>query len=170
MKYRIETRLSNGLREYNRGEAESIIIAGMGGNLIAEILSKAQWIKNENINIVAQPMTHAEVLRRFFVDNGFEIINEKTATDGKRLYCMMSVRYSGKIVECSVSYIYTGQLFENNDGITYKYISKMLLDTLMLQEKIVLLLEEVILLEDRWHSYYLMLMELLQFVILRQKI
>ncbi len=123
---KVELILSDGLENINEGSCDDIVLAGMGGNLIADILSKAYWIKNENINIVAQPMTHAEVLRQFFIDNAFEITKEKTATDGRRIYCVMSATYTGEIKQHDISYIYTGQLFENNDRITYKYIEKML--------------------------------------------
>ncbi len=123
---KVELILSDGLENIKENSCDDIVLAGMGGNLIAEILSKAQWIKNENINIVAQPMTHAEVLRQFFLDNGFEIVKEKTATDGRRFYCTMSARFTGEIKKRDISYIYTGQLFENNDKITYKYLEKVL--------------------------------------------
>lgn len=123
---KIELVLSDGLENIKENSCDDIVLAGMGGNLIAEILSKAQWIKNENINIVAQPMTHAEVLRQFFILNGFEIVKEKTATDGKHFYCAMSARYTGEITQHHISYIYTGELLKNNDEITYNYLSKLL--------------------------------------------
>ncbi|MBQ7294958.1 MAG: tRNA (adenine(22)-N(1))-methyltransferase TrmK [Clostridia bacterium] len=123
---KVELILSDGLQNIEDNSCDDIVIAGMGGNLIAEILSKAQWIKNENINIVAQPMTHAEVLRQFFIDNGFEITKEKTATDGRHYYCIMSAHYVGTNKKHDISYIYTGQLFESSDEITYRYIEKML--------------------------------------------
>ena len=50
---KIELILSDGLENIKENSCDDIVLAGMGGNLIAEILSKAQWIKNENINIVA---------------------------------------------------------------------------------------------------------------------
>ncbi len=123
---KVELILSDGLENIKENSCDDIVLAGMGGNLIADILSKAQWIKNENINIVAQPMTHAEVLRQFFIDNGFEITKEKTATDGRHYYVAMSARYNGNVKRRGISYIYTGCLFENTDPITYNYINKML--------------------------------------------
>lgn len=124
---KIELVLSDGLENIKEGSCDDIVLAGMGGNLIAEILSKAPWIKSRKINIVAQPMTHSEVLRQFFIDNGFEITKEKTATDGKHYYCAMSAVYSGETNnERNISYIYTGKLFDNKDEITYKYIEKLL--------------------------------------------
>ena len=93
---KIELILSDGLEKITEDSCDDIVIAGMGGNLIAEILEKAPWVKSERIHIVAQPMTHAEVLRQWFIDNGFEIEKEKTATDGKRYYCIISAFYTGK--------------------------------------------------------------------------
>ena len=104
---------------------DDIVIAGMGGNLIAEILDKAPWVKNENIHIVAQPMTHAEVLRQWFIDNGFEIIKEKTATDGKRYYCIISAAYTGASETHGLSYIYTGEIKPETDT-DINYLRKIL--------------------------------------------
>ena len=122
---KIELILSDGLTNIPSDACDDIVIAGMGGNLIAEILEKAPWVKNENINIVAQPMTHAEVLRQWFVDNGFTITKEKTATDGKRYYCIISANYTATITEHKHSYIYTGEIKAETDT-DIKYLKKIL--------------------------------------------
>lgn len=123
---KIELVLSDGLDNIKENSCDDIVLAGMGGNLIADILKRAPWIKSKNINIVAQPMTHAEVLREFFVSEGFSIIEEKTATDGRRLYCVIKAHYTGEKAEHDISYIYTGKLFENSDSITKAYIEKLI--------------------------------------------
>ncbi len=117
--------LSDGLKSIPENSADDIVIAGMGGILISEIIKNAPWVYNEKINIIAQPMTHAEVLREFFCKNGFRINREVTATDGKRLYVAMSAVYSGEKIERQRSYYYLGELLKNNDEITKKYIDKM---------------------------------------------
>ena len=122
---KIELILSDGLQNIPENSCDDIVIAGMGGNLIAEILEKAPWVKSENINIVAQPMTHAEVLRQWFIDNGFTINKEKTATDGKRYYCIISAGYTGKTVSHSESYIYTGGIKPVSET-DIKYLEKIL--------------------------------------------
>ena len=122
---KIELILSDGLQNIPRNACDDIVIAGMGGNLIAEILEKAPWVKDENIAIVAQPMTHAEVLRQWFIDNSFTINEEKTATDGKRYYCIISAKYTGVMENHNNSYIYTGKI--RPDGETdIKYLEKIL--------------------------------------------
>ena len=122
---KIELILSDGLMNIPENACDDIVIAGMGGNLIAEILEKAPWVKNERINIVAQPMTHAEVLRQWFIDNGFSINQERTATDGKRYYCIISAAYTGTKESHCASYIYMGEIKPENDT-DIEYLRKIL--------------------------------------------
>lgn len=122
---KIELILSDGLTNIPSDACDDIVIAGMGGNLIAEILENAPWVKDEKINIVAQPMTHAEVLRQWFVDNGFTITKEKTATDGKRYYCIISANYTSTKTEHKHSYIYIGEIKAETDT-DIKYLRKIL--------------------------------------------
>lgn len=116
--------LSDGLDEIKKGDCEDITIAGMGGILIKDILERTPWVYDSSIHIVAQPMTHAEVLRRFFVENGFEIERELAATDGKRYYCIISARYNGKKLTADPWYTYIGELLNNSDDTSQMYISK----------------------------------------------
>ncbi len=123
---KVELILSDGLKNISENSCDDIVLAGMGGNLIADILSACPWICDEGLRIIAQPMSHGEVLREFYVKNGFEILEEKTAADGKRLYCVIAASYTGVRTEYDPSYIYLGKLTENKDEITRKYIMKIL--------------------------------------------
>lgn len=116
--------LSDGLDELKKGDCEDIVIAGMGGILIKEILERTDWVFDSNIHIVAQPMTHAEVLRKFYAENGFEILKETAATDGKRYYCIISAQYNGKKCKREHWYYYVGELIKNTDEVSLLYISK----------------------------------------------
>lgn len=123
---KVELILSDGLKNVPENSCDDIVLAGMGGNLIADILSACPWIYNKNLHIVAQPMSHGEVLREFYLKNGFEILEEKTVADGKRLYWIISAVYTGITVEREPSYIYLGELTKRKDEITKRYISKIL--------------------------------------------
>ena len=118
--------LSDGLDELKKGDCEDIVIAGMGGILIKEILERTPWVFDENIHIIAQPMTHAEVLRRFFLENGFNILEESSATDGKRYYCIISAQYDGIKRDAEEWYTYVGELIKNSDNVSQTYIEKTL--------------------------------------------
>lgn len=119
--------LSDGLDKIKRGDCNDIAIAGMGGILIKEILERTPWVYDEDVHIVAQPMTHGEVLRKFFIENGFVIDKELAATDGKRHYCIISATYNGEKRVAENWYTYVGELINNNDEISEMYISKIIL-------------------------------------------
>ena len=72
--------LSDGLDEIKKGDCDEITIAGMGGILIKEILERTEWVYDEKIHIIAQPMTHGEVLRRFLLENGFSFSKNNIGT------------------------------------------------------------------------------------------
>ena len=57
MSDRIETRLSDGLKEIKCDEADDIVIAGMGGELIAKILSECSFATDNSKHFILQPMT-----------------------------------------------------------------------------------------------------------------
>ena len=93
----VKTRLSDGLTGIDPDEADDIVIAGMGGELIAEILSGASWIKNPRYNLILQPMSRPERLRRWLLESGFEIISEKAVPDAGRLYVVIQARFCSPV-------------------------------------------------------------------------
>jgi len=71
-----------------------ILICGMGGELIATIISEAAWTKDEKIRLILQPMTHPEILRGYLLSEGFEIIDEALAKEEK-IYQIICAEYKG---------------------------------------------------------------------------
>lgn len=99
----IKTTLSNGLDSLDENDFDTIIIAGMGGELIADILSRHSYVKEKHL--ILQPMTHPECVRKFLFDNGFEIENDLVVPDGKHHYNVLDAYYTGKITDkCRVDY------------------------------------------------------------------
>jgi tRNA (adenine22-N1)-methyltransferase len=115
----IELRLSDGLDFVKSDEVDDIIICGMGGTLIADILSRADWLKNSHYNLVLQPQSHVDDLRRYLFENGFEIFKEIPVTDDGRDYIIINSafreKYDNKDNELR---IFFGSLLENNDKIS----------------------------------------------------
>lgn len=93
---RILTRLSNGLQEVLPDEVDDVVIAGMGGELIRDILCAAPWIKNAAMRLVLQPMTHHEDLIKWLYQNGFAIICQKAALDEGKYYTILSAAFDGE--------------------------------------------------------------------------
>lgn len=66
----VTTRLSDGLRALSPDEADDIVLAGMGGELIIRLIGEAPWLKAGDKRLILQPMTSAEELRRFLERRG----------------------------------------------------------------------------------------------------
>ncbi len=72
-----------------------IAICGMGGELIADILARAPFIKDRNIRLILQPMTKQEHLRRCLCAQGFDILQERYSQAEGKFYVSMLTSYSG---------------------------------------------------------------------------
>lgn len=91
----IEVRVGDGLAPLKPGEADDIVIAGMGGETIAAILDACSWAKDARYHWILQPMTRPEALRRWLLTNGFSLLSESVATEGRRLYLVLETAYTG---------------------------------------------------------------------------
>lgn len=88
---KIETRLGGGLSVLEDGEADTIIIAGMGGELICQII-KDDIEKAKNSVLIIQPMNAQYEVRKFLIENGFEIKCEDIECEAHRVYNIMIVQ------------------------------------------------------------------------------
>ena len=85
----MEVRLSDGLAEIGPDEADTIVCAGMGGDLIVEILSACPWLRDRNYTLILQPQSAGQELRRWLGEHGFAIACEQLVQDGKFLYTVL---------------------------------------------------------------------------------
>ncbi|MFA5561213.1 MAG: class I SAM-dependent methyltransferase [Eubacteriales bacterium] len=79
----------------NRGLTD-IAICGMGGELIADILDRAPFVRDPAVRLVLLPMSRAAVLRRYLAAQGFDIQSESLAQAGRKLYACLCVHYTGQ--------------------------------------------------------------------------
>ncbi len=92
---------------------DNIIIAGMGGELIASILAASDYPKTSRCKLILQPMTmHAE-LRRYLA-KGFEITDEVVVREahgsGWKHYQLIAARWDGVMREYSETEYRLGKL------------------------------------------------------------
>ena len=92
---KIDVRVANGLCGIEEYNPTDIVICGMGGELIADIIDSSEYVKNENIRLILQPMTSIKELRSYLSD-GFFTIDENIAEEDGKLYQIMCVQYDGK--------------------------------------------------------------------------
>lgn len=92
----IDVRLSDGIDKLQDKEAESIIIAGMGGKLVMKILS-AHMDKVRNLKeVILQPQSDLHLVRQFLVENGLHIVQEDMVEEAGKYYPCMKAVFSGE--------------------------------------------------------------------------
>lgn len=121
---RIEFRLCDGLNGVSAGEVDCIVIAGMGGDNIVSILEAAPWTK-ENVFLLLQPMSKAEVLRRWLSENGYCAIAERLVADKGVIYPILSVR-GGQMQSVTEAQFWGGFLLDG-DPLQKRYLDERIL-------------------------------------------
>jgi tRNA (adenine22-N1)-methyltransferase len=121
----IELRISDGFDCLYYSEADDYVLAGMGGILMSELLSRAEWLKNPDLHLILQPQSHAEYVRRFLSENGFEIQNEICVNEGERLYIAFDAYFTGRAEKRDYYYYYFGTLPDNEDENSKEYVQRL---------------------------------------------
>lgn len=124
---RIEVRQSDGLAGLMENEADTVIIAGMGGELTVRILKNGAKVLHTVQELILSPHSEVSLVRRYLVENGYEIIREKMICDmGKYYTVIKAVRgngmekkdyYGGKCF-----YLYGRKLIEDRDPVLQEYL------------------------------------------------
>ena len=114
----------DGLSGLRQGEADDIVIAGMGGELIWSIIHTADWTRDRKLHFLLQPMTKPERLRQSLYRGGFEISREHAVISGDFPYTVMEVCYTGVPREIDIVFAYTGTLLHQNDEAAKSYLNK----------------------------------------------
>ena len=92
---RINFLLCDGLEKCRPELIDTIVIAGMGGDMICRILDYAPWCLDSKYKLLLQPMTKAEVVRYWLVYNGFEITCEELCEEKGSIYQIIEARFGG---------------------------------------------------------------------------
>ncbi len=123
---RCDFRLGSGLEVLGEDEAEVLIIAGMGGDLISGILETS---KNTALNareLVLQPMSAVEVLRKYLYENGFIIADEKIVKEYNHYYFILKAIPGNSQKPDEIFYEFSRHLIEKKDPLMQEYLKKVL--------------------------------------------
>lgn len=100
----IEVRMGSGLSVLTPGETEDIIIAGMGGELIRDII-KSDYETAVKSRLILQPMNSQYELRHYLLENGFKIVCEDISVEGFKVYNLIVAEAGeGQPFECDGHY------------------------------------------------------------------
>ncbi len=118
---KIDLRLGDGLSTLQCGEAEAIVIAGMGGLVIADILSDERDRIEKNTHLYLQPMRADEDLRGYLYKNGFEILRESLVREDRRIYTVLEVCLGEKKAYTALDCIFSPALRKAQPPLFLEY-------------------------------------------------
>lgn len=121
---KIKLILCDGLSKFDNDDIEKItdiIIAGMGGEMIVSIIDNADWLKSDKYNLILQPMTKSDILRKYLCENGFEIIDETACVAKNKHYTVMNVKYCGGVISYDELFLQVGRLNDKFDDASLQY-------------------------------------------------
>ena len=107
---KICTQLADGLDGIDLKGVTDLVIAGMGGMLIAEILEKR--LPLTGINLILQPMTQAPYLRNWLCVHGIQILAETPAEAAGKIYTVINARSGGEPWACDDLFAHVGRIPE----------------------------------------------------------
>ncbi len=90
--------LGDGIRDAHpeRYGVTDIVIAGMGGELIASIIDESDYAKRRGVRLILQPMSRAQELRAYLAAAGYRTEYEKLCRAGGKFYTCIVAEYDGK--------------------------------------------------------------------------
>ena len=120
----IKTRLSDGLKELKPGEADTVIIAGMGGELIIKILDEGRHVWDSVKQYILSPQSDLDKVRRYLAGHGFAIEDEAMVKDEGKYYTVMSVKRGFMEYESQAHYLYGRLLIGKKDITLREYLDR----------------------------------------------
>lgn len=121
---KIETRLSDGVIALMPGEAESVVIAGMGGGLVMKILEDGVEVLRTVSELVLQPQSDIEKVRRFLKEKGYRITEERMILEDGKFYPMMHVVHGDMGELSDIEFLYGPCLLREKDACLGLYLEK----------------------------------------------
>lgn len=114
--------LANGIVKKNR---DNIIIAGLGGIQIAEIILNSIEISKSAKKLILQPMQKTNILRRELNNMGFEIIDEEIIFEDDRYFEIIIAKFNGKKKSLDeLDFYFSKSLINKKDKVYLAYLSE----------------------------------------------
>lgn len=119
---RIQTRRSDGAKCLEAGEAETIIIGGMGGALTIKILSDSKAVIRTAKELVLQPQSEIGSVRRYLHRTGFILLEEDMIEEEGKYYVVMKAVPGTEWYDKEIFYLYGKHLLEHRNPVLKQYL------------------------------------------------
>ncbi|HOK63137.1 MAG TPA: class I SAM-dependent methyltransferase [Soehngenia sp.] len=119
---KIITRVGNGLETIKPFEVDTVIIAGMGGTLISDILRENIKKADSFVNFILQPMVASTELRIFLNENSFEIIDEDLVSEDGFIYEIIYAKRGLELISDDIYFEIGKKLIQKKHPLLKKFI------------------------------------------------
>lgn len=124
MEEQIETRLSDGLDGLAAGEADTILISGMGGALMRRILERGEDVVRSCRELVLSPQSENHLVREKIQESGFAIDREEMLFDQGKYYVVIHAVPGEQHFSREEEYIYGRDLIDRKHPVLVEYLEK----------------------------------------------
>ena len=121
-KGKIEARLGDGLEVLKPFEVDTVVIAGMGGLLIRDILNKDLNKSNSITNYILQPMIAVKELREYLFNNSYIIVDEDLVKEDNKFYEIIYAKKGKDFVEKDIYFEISKKIIEKKHPLLEEFI------------------------------------------------
>ncbi len=129
---KITTRLSDGLSKLKDNEAETVLIAGMGGALTVRILEDGKEVLKNVKELVLSPHSEISLVRYFLINNGYKIVKEAMIYDLGKYYTVIKAIHTTTSINLDKAeyddnrsfYLFGRELVLNKDKVLFEFLQK----------------------------------------------
>ena len=123
----IETRLSDGLEKLEENEADTVVIAGMGGELTVKILQRREQVLKTVKTLVLSPHSEVFLVREYLWKKGYKIVREEMIVDAGKYYTVMKAEWQNGTPEQPYKheeYMYGRLLIQEKSPVLRRYLEE----------------------------------------------
>lgn len=120
----IHTRLSDGVQALRPGEADSVLIAGMGGALTVKILREGQQVLETVQELILQPQSELDKVRGYLAEAGYRIVREDMVCEDGKYYPLMKAVAGEMRYDRDIFYHYGKLLLEGKHPVLREYLEQ----------------------------------------------
>lgn len=121
---KVSVRQGDGLQIIKPGEAEVIVVAGMGGILIRDILDRDAKVAKSAKLLILQPMRDSDIIRKWLFEHDFDIIDEELVKDQDKIYEVIWAIPVSKAREVKGIMLVGDKIIEKKHPLAAEYINK----------------------------------------------
>ena len=126
---KISVRLGDGLSVLVPGEVDTVVIAGMGGGTIIEILNNNLEVTSSISRLILQPMVATGLVRRWLVANEWSIVDEQLVQDDGILYEIVVAEQGNSVIPEPIMYDIGMKLWDHKPELLELHIDSLIAQT-----------------------------------------